>query len=38
MADWFDEYPDEREDLYDEMYRNLAEGKNADGTEIKQEE
>jgi hypothetical protein len=32
MAEWFDEYPEER-DLYDEMYDNLENGLNADGTE-----
>lgn len=32
MAEWYDEYPDEREDLYDKMYKNLQEGKNADGS------
>lgn len=35
MAEWFDEYPDEIEDLYDIMYKNLHNGLNADGTEIK---
>lgn len=34
MAEWYDEYPDEREDLYDIMYRNLHNGLNADGSEI----
>ena len=34
MAEWYDEYPDEREDLYDVMYRNLHNGLNADGSEV----
>ena len=33
MAEWFDEYPDNGEDLYDKMYKNLEAGKNADGSE-----
>ena len=33
MAEWFDEYPDEGEDLYDQMYKNLEAGLNANGTE-----
>lgn len=33
MTEWFDEYPDKKEDLYDRMYKNLERGLNADGSE-----
>jgi len=33
MAEWYDQYPDYRPDLYDKMYENLDNGLNADGSE-----